>query len=157
MTPTLLSLYVELSKDHAVLHCVRAKNGTLVSLQVNSDEPQLTKGQTFDVFAPNEIEGQFIDLAMPKVIAKADPMANRLKKSEVERPVQFVLRAVRENPDLDRKALIALCVSRGVADYTARTQVQVGLKRRKDLAELFKAQAEQAEQMDEQDETEEQE
>jgi hypothetical protein len=141
MTPNLLSLYVSLSADHATLHCVRAKNGTLVALQTSSEQPELSKGQTFGLFTPNETEGQFIDLAMPKVKVKADPMANRLKKSEVERPVQFVLRQVRENPDMDRKALIAHCVSMGVADYTARTQVQVGLKRRKALAELFAKQA----------------
>ena len=136
-TPALLSLCVELSKDNAVLHCVRAKNGTLVSLSPSSEQPELAKGQTFGLFVPTEVEQAFLDLAMPKTVVKVDPMVNRLRKSEVERPVQFVLRVVRENPSLERKDLIALCVNMGVADYTARTQVQVGLKRRKALAALF--------------------
>jgi hypothetical protein len=137
MTPNLLSLYVSLSAEAAVLHCVRSKAGHLVSLQATADEPEMTKGQTFQLFTPNEMEAQFIDLVAPKQKVKADPMADRLRKSQVERPVQYVLRVVRENPQLERKALIELCVAEGVADYTARTQVQVGLKRRKALAELF--------------------
>lgn len=139
-----LAAYVALSADHAVLYAVRAKSGVLVSLQAEAEAPELSKGQTFGVFEPTEAEQAFIDLACPKVQPKTDPMANRLRKSEVERPVQYVLRQVRENPSLDRKALIALCISHGVADYTARTQVQVGMKRRKALAALLAAQAEQA-------------
>lgn len=145
MSPNLLAMYVALSAHSAVLHSVRAKNGTLVTLQDHAVEPQLTKGQTFGIFVPTETEQAFIDLVTPKVTVRVDPMVNRLKKSEVERPVQFVLRVVRENPDLDRKGLIALCIAQGVADYTARTQVQVGLKRRKAvqaLAEQVKAEQE---------------
>ena len=147
MSPNLLALYVALSANAAVLHCTRAKNGTLLSLQDHATPPEgMPKGQTFGLFEPTETEGQFIDLVKPKVTVRVDPMVNRLKKSEVERPVQFVLRQVRDNPTLDRKALIALCIAQGVADYTARTQVQVGLKRRKALAELAeRVKAEQAE------------
>lgn len=153
MSPNLLALYVALSANAAVLHCTRAKNGTLLSLQDHATQPEgMPKGQTFGIFEPNETEAGFIDLVKPKVTVRVDPMVNRLKKSEVERPVQFVLRQVRDNPTLDRKALIALCIAQGVADYTARTQVQVGLKRRKALAELAAAvQAEQAEQGEEQE------
>jgi hypothetical protein len=136
MTPNLLALYVALSSDNAVLHCVRAKNGTLVSLQVNADEPQLTKGQTFGQFVPNDTEGQFIDMVTPKVVVKADPMADRLKKSEIVKPVQFVLRFCMANPDMDRKTQIATLVDMGIATYTARTQVQNGRKRVAELRAL---------------------
>lgn len=140
-THVTLAAYVALSADHAVLYAVRTKSGVLVSLQAAAEAPELSKGQSFGVFEPTEAEQAFIDLACPKTAPKADPMANRLRKSEVERPVQFVLRVVRENPLLERKALIQLCIDLGVADYTARTQVQVGLKRRKALAALLAAQA----------------
>jgi len=138
MTPNLLSLYVALSQSHAVLYAVRAGNKaqTLVTLQGSSEAPELSKGQTFAEFVPNEVEQAFIDLVTPKAQPKVDPMVNRLKKSEVERPVQFVLRYVMANPTMSRKDLIAQLVEMGIATYTARTQVQVGLKRVKLLAEL---------------------
>jgi hypothetical protein len=158
MSPTLISLYVSLSAVSPVLYGVRqGRAQTLVALQTSSESPELSKGQTFGPFTPTELEGQYIDLAMPKVIAKVDPMADRCTKSSVERPVAFVLRAVRENPELDRKALIALCVSQGVADYTARTQVQVGLKRRKAVLALQEqARQEQADMQADEEQAEEQ-
>lgn len=152
MNSTLLNLYKALTADHAILYAVR-KGKTLVTLQASAESPELSRGQSFGPFEPTEEEQAMIDLVCPPVQPKTDPMANRIRKSEVERPVQYVLRQVRENPTLDRKALIALCVSHGVADYTARTQVQVGLKRRKALAALVaQAAAEAAAQPDEQGE-----
>lgn len=160
MTPNLLSLYVALSQSHAVLYAVRSGNKaqTLVTLQGSSEAPELSKGQTFAEFVPNEVEQAFIDLVTPKAQPKVDPMVNRLKKSEVERPVQFVLRYVMANPTMSRKDLITHLVDMGIATYTARTQVQVGLKRVKLLAELaerVKAETTQSEGSSDEEQTEE--
>jgi hypothetical protein len=155
MTPSLLALFVGLSANSAILYSVRAKNGQLVTLQTSSESPELAKGQTFGQFVPNELETQFIELVQPKIAPKADPMVNRLKKSEIVKPVQFVLNYVLANPTKTRKDLIAELVELGIATYTARTQVQVGLKRIKLLAELArKVELENAEKANSETETE---
>ena len=128
----------ELSKVAAVVYAVRfTKSGDLVSLQVSADAPELTKAQSFGLFVPTEAEQLALDAVAPLFAApapKTDPMADRLRKSEVEKPVAYVLRYVAARTDLGRKDLIANLVANGIATYTARTQVQVGLKRRAELA-----------------------
>ena len=130
--------FYELSKDAAVLYAVRSKAGNLVSLQASADAPEgMPKGATFGPFVPNEEETVALSAIAPMYAApapKADPMADRLRKSEVEKPVAYVLRYVAARTDLGRKDLIANLVAQGIATYTARTQVQVGLKRRAELA-----------------------
>jgi hypothetical protein len=56
----------------------------------------------------------------------------RTAKSTVDNPVQMVHQLVAEmkkaNPQVTRKELMAACEAKGVAYYTARTQVQRALK-----------------------------
>ncbi len=60
---------------------------------------------------------------------KADEaLANRLRKSTIEKPTKRVWTLAEEyhaaNPDAKRKDVIAHCVAQGIAFYTARTQYQ---------------------------------
>lgn len=130
--------FLTLSADAVVLYAVRSKGGNLVSLQVSAEAPaEMPKGATFGPFVPTDAEQAAIDMVkslIPVVTPKADPMADRLRRSEVEKPVAYVLRYVAARTDLGRKDLIANLVAQGIATYTARTQVQVGLKRRSELA-----------------------
>lgn len=82
----------------------------------------------------------------PKLVAKATiKQADILRESRVENPCRSVwdiAEAMRnENPDVRRKDVIAACVSRGIAFYTARTQYQEFTRCQKEMAERIAQQS----------------
>lgn len=79
----------------------------------------------------------------PEIPAKIEPKAPTRKievtnKSTAERPCKLVWHIVDEmkaaNPEVKRKEVLAECVKRGVAFYTARTQYQQWLGVQKEMA-----------------------
>jgi hypothetical protein len=141
--------YKALTAAQVMPVALRAKNGDLLGVyatQAEAEAAQTAKSQTVGLFEPTDAEAAELATLFPAPAPKADPMADRLKKSEREKPVAFVLRYCLANPDMDRKTQIANLVEMGIATYTARTQVQVGRRRVADLRALQAAQvAEQGE------------
>jgi len=134
---------------------LRAKNGDLLGLYASADEAEAAKTaktQVVNVFEATEAEQADLAALFPAPAPKADPMADRLKKSTQDRPVQRCLNYVMANPDMDRKDQIANLVEMGIATYTARTQVQVARKRVTALRALQQAQAEARVEQEEQEE-----
>lgn len=61
-----------------------------------------------------------------------------VRKSEIVKPTKQVWHVADEmhkaNPEVSRKEVIAECIKRGIAFYTARTQYQLWLQCQKDMA-----------------------
>ena len=104
----------ELSKKHDLSKAqVREREGDLYSINKTDD------GYTWEEIIPE-----------PETTKKRSGPTEKdiphRHKSEVEKPVQAVFNIASEmkqdNPDVTRKEIIAECVNRGIAFYTARTQ-----------------------------------
>lgn len=76
--------------------------------------------------APAEGEEQMVEV--PNMVK-----GTRLEQSTVTKPVQvvhdYVRDAVAHNPNVKRKDLMKVLIDMGVAFYTARTQIQIALKK----------------------------
>lgn len=102
---------------------------------VNPPTPQLTEVDPSKGLTPEQLQVA-ASLSMtidPKSAeAKKERHPDRLRKSEVASPVKTVIAYViarkAEVPTITRKQLVDELVSKGIAFYTARTQVQTALK-----------------------------
>ena len=78
-------------------------------------------------------------VAKPAPVAKAEaPKAEATKreaKSTVERPTKLVWHIADEMKGAKRSEVVAACVAKGIAYYTARTQYQQWLTVQKEMAE----------------------
>ncbi len=89
------------------------------------------KTETQPVTDPVPVPEQTQQARAPKTESKPD----RVKTSTVPNPVKFVWALAEEmraaDPNVTRKAIVDACIAKGVAFYTAKTQVQRFLKAKK--------------------------
>jgi len=107
----------------------------LYSVKSSAHRAAKQAGLTKDQYEIIEVDGKFgfqpIEVAEAK--GKAKPAIKR--KSDIARPTKAVWHIADEmfaaNPQVRRKDVIAECVRRGIAFYTARTQYQQWLAAKK--------------------------
>lgn len=95
-----------------------------------------------------EVKFEIIKPAPTIQVPKAEKVASKkieiVHESIVERPCKMVMQIADEmlitHPDAKRKDILAACVDRGIAYYTARTQYQSWLQVRKEMADREAAQ-----------------
>ena len=82
-----------------------------------------------------------IEVIAPVVSKAQADSAEVLHESSIERPTKAVWHIADEMKGAKRRAVIAECVSRGIAYYTARTQYQQWFAIQKEMADRVAAQA----------------
>ncbi len=113
--------------------------------EVTFEVVELVKEEPVTLGSPLTNPVEMSNQPAPEVAKKPKVKVEITSESTVERPCKLVYQIADEmlesRPGAKRKEVLAECVSRGIAYYTARTQYQQWLQVRKEMAEREAKQA----------------